>query len=344
MVANCLLRSHKSWVSIEMDFKMNKIKVLAFLFMFIPCLVRAEIIDGIAAIVNGEIVTISDIHERLGSAAIASINEIPSEVMRESQRYRVYSDILDQLIEDALIRAEADKLEMRISESDIDRMVEEVKSQNNLTDEQLSAVLEAEGLTMLKYRETMRTQIMRQRIMGVKIHSRVKVEDEDIKNYYAQNINVAMADKRVKVRHILLLLPPDAGKEEEEKTYAIMKSIRERILAGEEFGILAKEYSADPSREYGGELPEFGKGEFIPEFERAAMALKEGELSDIVRTEFGFHLIQGLKVQRPEVLPLKEVYDKIKNLLFREKLEEELKVYLAELRREAQIEIKLVKP
>ncbi|GAB4302818.1 MAG: peptidylprolyl isomerase [Myxococcota bacterium] len=324
-----------------------KIKVKCFPALFILTLflsAQAEIIDGIAAIVNGEVVTVSDIRQRLGKAALARFDEIPSGVMREKQLYRAYSDTLNELIEEALISAEAEKLNLSATESEVDRMIEDILAQRNLTRDFLEKVLLAEGVPMWKYRETMKKQIIRQKIMGMKIHSRVKIEDEDVKNYYAQNINLAKADKKVKVRHILLLLPKDATKEEVEQVYERMAEIRRRVLAGEDFAALAREYSDDPSKESGGELPEFSKGTMLPSFEKVALKLKKGEVSEIVRTEYGFHIIQCLDVSAPEILPLKEVYDKIRDMLFRERLEEELKNWIAELKREAQIEIKLKEP
>ena len=113
-----------------------------------------------------------------------------------------------------------------------------------------------------------------------------------------------------------------------------------RAKAGEDFALLATQYSEDPgSKDNGGELPPFGHGEMVPQFEAAAFSMKTNTISDVVTTDYGFHIIKLLEITPAQTVPYAKVTDKIKDYLVQQKTEKLAPVYLAGLTKDADVQI-----
>ncbi len=146
----------------------------------------------------------------------------------------------------------------------------------------------------------------------IKPAKEIKIEEKEIKKYYQENKENYRIPEKIKVRHILIKFEgPEERKEAREK----IKKIRERLKRGEDFEKLAKEFSQCPSKEKGGDLGFFKKGDMVPEFERAALRLKEGQISRPVRSRFGYHIIKLEERKESYIPPLDEVKEKIKRIL-----------------------------
>lgn len=302
-----------------------------------------QIVDQVAVVIDNRIITLSDIRDRAGMQADRLLTPLDDPVT-ERQREKALKQLIDTMISEKLILNEVRKLRLEATPSEIEQAISDVRRQNNMTDEQLREAVKRQGLNFTQYRAEIKRQLERAKVVGVKVRSRIKITDEDIRNYYTQNVNVVKTDKSVHVRHILLLLPSDAPPEGVEKTRKLAEEIRQRILGGEDFAELAQQYSDDPSRNKGGDLGFLQRGMMVPEFEEVVFKLKEGEISQVVRTEFGFHIIQALELKQPEVMPLEEVKDQIRSKLYQQALEQEMEQWLEELKRSTHIDIKLAFP
>ncbi|MFH1487482.1 MAG: SurA N-terminal domain-containing protein, partial [Pseudomonadota bacterium] len=133
---------------------------------------------------------------------------------------------------------------------------------------------------------------------------RVSVTDAEVKGYYEDHIEAFKQKKEVKARHILFKLKPDASEEEEKASREKASKVLEKARKGEDFASLAKEYSEGPTAEEGGDLGYFSEGQMVKPFEEAAFKMKKGEISDLVRTDFGFHIIllEDIKEARTKTL------------------------------------------
>ena len=145
--------------------------------------------------------------------------------------------------------------------------------------------------------------------------SQVKVSDDEIKEYYEENLDTFKEPKKVKARHILFRLKPNASKEDEEKVKKKAEEVLKLAREGKDFAELAKKYSEGPSKSSGGDLGYFSKGKMVKAFENAAFSLKKGEISDLVRTRFGYHIIKVEDIKEARTKPLEEVKEKIKDIL-----------------------------
>ncbi|MBW2063979.1 MAG: SurA N-terminal domain-containing protein [Deltaproteobacteria bacterium] len=139
----------------------------------------------------------------------------------------------------------------------------------------------------------------------------VRVTDEQIRAYYEDNIERFREEKKIKARHILFKVPPDATKEEEEKVKERALEVLKKAKEGEDFASLAKKYSEGPTKDKGGDLGYFAKGQMVKAFDEAAFRLKKDEISDLVRTPFGYHIIKVEDIKEARTKALKEVREKI---------------------------------
>ena len=152
--------------------------------------------------------------------------------------------------------------------------------------------------------------------------NKVRVTDQDVKEYYEDNFEAFKVKKQVRARHILFRLPPDATKEQEEKVKDKAEKVLKEARAGKDFGELAKKYSEGPTKSKGGDLGYFSKGMMVKAFEDAAFKLKKGEVSDLVRTQFGYHIIKVEDIKEARTKSLDEVKGEIRNLLIENRCKE----------------------
>jgi peptidyl-prolyl cis-trans isomerase C len=161
-----------------------------------------------------------------------------------------------------------------------------------------------------------------------KVESESQVSDADLQKFYEQNKEKFKTGEQIRASHILVKTEPEA------------KDILAKIKAGGNFEELAKKNSVDSSAAKGGDLGWFGKGSMVPVFEKAALALKEGQVSDVVKSDFGFHIIK-LTGKRPAgIRPLEEVKDQIKGAIMPTKQQEVFQKIKEELKKSAKIAIK----
>jgi len=144
----------------------------------------------------------------------------------------------------------------------------------------------------------------------------VKVEDDDIRNYYEDNIDSFKEQKQIKARHILFYLASDANEDAEKAAKQKASTVLAKARAGEDFSKLAREYSEDTTtKENGGDLGYFQEGQMVAAFEEEAFKLKKDEISDLVRTAYGYHIIKVDDIKAERQKELQEVYDQISALL-----------------------------
>ena len=133
--------------------------------------------------------------------------------------------------------------------------------------------------------------------------------------YYEDNISMYTQDEQVRARHILFKVDPDTSPEDQAKIAEKAASVLERAKKGEDFAELAKEFSDDTSKSEGGDLGYFSRGSMVKEFENAAFSLKKGEISDLVKTAYGYHIIKVEDVKEGSVKPYAEVRDQIESTM-----------------------------
>jgi parvulin-like peptidyl-prolyl isomerase len=268
-----------------------------------------EVPADAVAVVDGTAITQASLTELMGRAEksyTAQQRDFPKAGTAEYQQLR--NQAVAYLVQRQEYANEADDLGIEITDAEIAKKLDEVKKQYFQNDQKkFEAGLKAQGYTVAALRDDLRSQLVSQKIYE-SVTKDVKVSDADLQKYYDQNkTQYSVAESRA-VRHILV------------KTKAEADQIHSQLESGADFAKLAKENSLDPgSKDQGGKLT-ISRGQTVAPFDKAAFSLDTNELSDPVKTEFGYHLIQPLAAVKPgSVTPFAEVKAQIKTQLVEER-------------------------
>jgi len=314
---------------------------LAGAVILTAALARAELVDRVAAVVNNEIITLSEVEKR-AAPELARVDQDSPGPDRAQKRAATLKKVLDTMIDEKLVDNELKELKVSIGDKEVDAAIEEVKKSYNLNDEQLQQAVTREGYTMADYREQMRKQIGRYKLIAEKVRKNVKVSDADVQSEYDRMTRAEGEDYEVHVRHILIAVPRNASAQQVEQARRKAAAVAEEARqAGVDFADLAKKRSEGSSSSDGGDLGFFKRGTMVPEFERVAFNLKSGEVSDPVRTQFGWHVLKLEEIRKLGMKPLAEVRPEIEERLRRAQADRLQAQYMETLRNAAVVEKKI---
>jgi peptidyl-prolyl cis-trans isomerase SurA len=302
---------------------------------------HAELVDRVAAVVNSDIIPLSEVYQR-AAPELGRINAERDAAKRNKLRDEVLKLALDQLIGEKLLEAEIKELNIDVTDQELESALDDVRRQNKVDADQFEQMLRQEGFTIAQYRDFIRKHVARLKLVNLKVRGKVKIADEDLKVEYNKFSKLEGEDPEIHARHILVKLDPKASAADVEaaqkKAAALAVEARQ---PGVDFIELAKQKSEGPSANDGGDLGFFRRGVMVPEFERIAFNLQEGQISDPVRTKFGFHVIKVDERRNVAVKPFEEMKDQLRERLMRGQLEKYTNDYVQELRQKAAVEVKI---
>lgn len=251
---------------------------------------------------------------------------------------KMRSEAMDILIDQELIRQAAAAKGIEATDEEVQAAYDEVAEPFDSA-EKLRLRLETEGYTLDSYREHLRRMIQAKKYLDSIRAEAAEVSDRQLEEFYRHNERRLTLPEQVRVRHILLSWKPLGQPDDRAALRQQLEEIRNKALAGEDFASLASEYSDDSTRVNGGDVGYFHRGEMVPAFEQAAFALKPGEISDIVETPFGVHILKLEDRQAERLLPLDEVREQLREYISQEKMAEAVKQENERLRQQAKIEV-----
>jgi parvulin-like peptidyl-prolyl isomerase len=310
-----------------------------FFFLYGPICLSEAVNDRVVAVVNQEIITLSEVEKWVDPLK----EEITAgdRLERRDRIGRLRRQVLDKLIEEKLIDQEVKKSGIKISSKEIEATLEEVRRRNAVTQEGLEKALAVEGLTLETYKKQIEKGLQRQKLINWSVKVEGKAGEKELRDFYQKNVGRYRMNETYRPGHILFVIPKEAALVEIREIRKKGQEVLEKIKGGEDFGEMALLYSQDASAKNRGDLGFFKKGELYPAFEREALRLKIGEVSGLVRTEFGFHIIKLLDRKGVEPLPFEEVKEKVKADYYDSEMEKAFKQFLSTLKEKAVIEIKL---
>jgi parvulin-like peptidyl-prolyl isomerase len=324
--------------------------VLALLFIAIPVFgeeaaEETETVE-IAAMVNGENITTNQVDQ------YANLQQVVLQIYQSNQEFgrllfstKAGQDLineyrkvkLDEFITEKLLQAEAKSQGISLADEKKDEVfnqqIEAIKEQNQITEEELLEALNQQGVESLAvYKELFFEEnegLFLINELQKSTFAAISVEEEAIQNYYDENIDNYKFEEQVKASHILV---------ETEET---AKEVLDKLNNEADFAELAKEYSTGPSAEEGGDLGYFGKGDMVAEFAEAAFNLELDQISQPVKTQFGYHIIKVFDKKEAGVESFDDVKDDIENDLLSQRKQQAWSDLLKELKEKAEIEIKI---
>ncbi len=302
---------------------------------------KAATVDRIVAKVNEEIITQSEVEER-AFLKLMSLRKMNSKSI-PSKEVMIYKE-LELMVEEKLLLDVGRKRGYKVNEKRIAKAVEDIERHNGLKEGELEKMLEAESQSLEDYKNNIRDQILISDVRTYEVRKRINVSKEEIEEYYTQHLKDFWIPEKLKLRHILFLMGDDLLEEDKLLKRQKARQALEKIRSGGDFSVVAKEFSEDISASTGGDLGEMERGKMVPEFEKAAFQLKAGEVSGLVKTPYGLHIIKVDKIFPGRTLPLDEIEGRIRNQFINKKAESEYLEFLQELKQKAFIEKKISPP
>ncbi|OGR03064.1 MAG: hypothetical protein A2511_08570 [Deltaproteobacteria bacterium RIFOXYD12_FULL_50_9] len=250
---------------------------------------------------------------------------------------KLKTEILDNIIGGELLYQEGLKKGIKSDETKVSQEFDNLK-QKFPSPEQFGSWLKEMNLNESAIKADFRKRIVVQQFIETEFSSKISAADAEVKAFYDNNPQFFQKSEEVKASHILIRVPADANEDTKKEAHKKIEAIQAKLKAGGDFATLAKEQSDCPSKEKGGDLGSFGKGQMVPPFESAAFALKVGETSDIVATEFGYHIIKVTEKQPASTLNFDEVKGQIKQMLVQDKIQKEIILLVEKLKKDGKVE------
>jgi peptidyl-prolyl cis-trans isomerase SurA len=272
----------------------------------------AETLNRIVATIDGDPITLIEL-ERY--AEIAKKRPGGDQLVVDQKA------MLDELVLDKIIQKQVEILGLKASDQQIDGYIESIRTRNNLSEEQLMEALKQQGMSWDQYRIQVRSDIERANLINREIRNKVNVSPEEIERYYKAHLDEYGASTKVTARLISFLVPRDASDADKAAIRAKAEEVQKLAADGGNFAKLAKEHSQGPAAEEGGDIGEIQPDEMRPEFAKAVKGLAPGQVSPLIVTADGFHILKIDKTSGETHRPLSEVSDEIKEKLYKEAME-----------------------
>jgi peptidyl-prolyl cis-trans isomerase SurA len=298
---------------------------------------RQTTIDRVMGRVNKDIITLSEIQELAQPLIMRIRNELPPE-RHEKEIRKAQSIVLDRIIDQRLQVQHAQRLGVSASERELDEAVADVVAKNNISPDQLDVLLGREGLTMDQYREKLKDQIVRRRVFSFEVISRVQISDADLRDFYRDHTKELTPSPAVAVSQIFLALPSDGDEASRQEVHEKAARMMKAIEQGEPLAELARNHSEDPTASRGGKVGRFAKGEMVPDLDKVAFEMREGEIRGPILTDRGIHVLKVDRRWGDKPLPLEAVAPKIRARLLSQRRQERYEEWMEVLRRGAFIE------
>ena len=311
----------------------RKIKQIIVCMTVIICgifsMASAEIIDRIVAIVNNDIITLSELNKATKPYKANLEASQKSDEEKEKIAVKIDDQMLQQLIDRSLTAQQAAKYNISVSQKDIDSAVKNFKESKNLNQEQLEQALAEDGLTYKDYRGKMKSEILQSRLISRAVQSQVIITDNDIKTYYDGHGELFAGAKKYHLRNIVM--EAEAG----------IQAIEEKLAGNISFDQLAKQYSQATNASDGGDLGVFDINNFSEEIKNSLQTLEKGDHTPILMAGQGYQILYVEDVVMEGKKTLGQARDQIENILYKEKAEKRFSEWIESLKKNAHINIML---
>jgi peptidyl-prolyl cis-trans isomerase C len=288
-----------------------------------------------AAVVNTTVITQAELDSQMSIVVdrLRSSGRLPD----VSQLDQIRSQVLENLIARELLYQQSLKKGIKISQEEINTQFINLQSQFP-NEAEFNKALARMNLTEASIKEKLQRDLALKKLIEDEVVPKVTVSDSEIRAFYDNNPDTFKQPERVKASHILIKVDPKADSAQKAEAKKKIDLVQAKIKKGEDFGALAKEYSEGPSGPKGGDLGYFSRGQMVKPFEDAAFAMKPGEVSGMVETRFGYHLIKVTDKTPEGTIPYGDVKEKLGEFLKQRKIQEEVQVYVKSLEGKAKIE------
>ena len=290
-------------------------------------------LPAVVARVNGEDVKKEEFEAMIKGMEMQAGQQIPPD-----RRDEILRNALDQLVTYRLLSQESKARGIKVDDAEVDAKINEVRGRFQ-TQAAFEKALKDRGTSVEELRKDARNDLSVSKLMDAEVAAIPGPSDAEAKDFYAKNPERFKEEESVRASHILIRVDANADAATKAKAKATIESVLKRAKAGEDFAKLAQQYSQDGSAAQGGDLNFFPRGQMVPEFSNVAFSLKPGQISDVVTTQFGYHIIKVTDRKPGRVVPFEEAAPQIKQFLEGQKKQEHADAFIAGLKKKSKIEV-----
>ncbi len=287
------------------------------------------------AVVNGSVITRAQFDREMGMVRERFAQQ--GRPLGDIQMLAIQNQVLESLISRELLYQESQKKGIKVEKEIVTEQFDTIKERFT-SEEEFRNTLKRMNISEDLLKSQIERGLVIQEFVDKEFGQKVTIPDKDAKAYYDSHPDSFKRPEQVRASHILAKADPNATEPQKGEARKKIEEVQRKVKKGEDFADLAREFSEGPSNVNGGDLGFFGRGQMVKPFEDAAFALKPGEVSDIVETQFGYHLIKVTDRQPETVVAYGDVKDRLQQYLKEQKVQEELGKYIEKVKGEAKIE------
>jgi len=287
------------------------------------------------AVVNGTVIKQAEFDSEMNRVLerLQRTGRIPNDL----ERSQIKKQVLENLIARELLYQESQKKGIKVDQKEIEAQLTALKGRFP-SEVEFKNALSTMNLTEADLRFQFERDVAIRKLLDDQIGGKSTVSEKESRAYYDGNLESFKKSEQVRASHILIKVDPGADEAKKAEARTKIESLQAKLKNGEDFGALAKEYSEGPSGPKGGDLGFFGRGQMVKPFEETAFSMKPGQVSGMVETRFGYHLIMVTERTPESTLSYEEVKDRLEQYLKQQKVQEEIAAYVENLKSKAKIE------
>ena len=299
--------------------------------------VLAEICNRVVAQVNNDVVTLYALDNKIKELTGYDSGELK---MKNEKKYiETRRKVLDLLVDEKIAFEKIREMGIEVTPGEIDEAIERIKESNQLTQEGLIAGLKKQEVSFESYREEIKRQLERDRLINYEVKSKIVIREEEIKDYYSNNKDKFSIIAEV---HLATIFLKQEDPSNQEETVALLREAEEivlRLKKGEDFGKMAREFSQGPGAEEGGDLGFFKTAQLDPELLKVLKGMSTGDVTRPIIRQAGIQIVKLLEKQDSGVKPFEEVRDAIFEILYKEEIDKRYSSWIKGLREKAYTKI-----
>lgn len=296
--------------------------------------------NDIVVIVNGTAITEEQLQQQL-RPQLQRMNGQLSPRIIETLKVQFRQQILQQLIVEQLLAEKVKQAGITVDDEQVTARLEQMAAEQNMSMADFKSLVEAYGKSFEQIKQRISRGLVYEKLMEEQWQGKINVTGADANEYYEENKDKFQTREQIRASHILIAPAVGDSNQDPNQADAQAKSRAEDLLKqlkeGADFAALAKENSTCPSSEKGGDLGFFASGQMVPAFEQAAFDLKVGQVSDVVKTRFGYHIIKVTDRKDATITSCEQAKDEIIQMLTQQQKAEIIKQYIDSLKAQADI-------
>ncbi len=299
----------------------------------------AIVVDRIVAIVNDDLITLYDLNKTLQPYE-ENIKALGYSAEKERETlYKLRTDLLNRLIETKLTEQVVKRNNIEVSKTEIENALERIKESRSLTDEDLRAGLAQQGLTLEEYRNNVKNQLLRNKLVNREIKSKIVITEKEIETYYNAHREKYVRAKKYHIWNIFIRLPEFADESTRGLAREKMESVISRLNQGQTFESLATRESDSPMEPNGADLGLFQLDELSPQLQKTVSKMKAGDYSSVLETSVGYQIVYIQEIVESDLRSLEKVKSEIHEILYNEAADNKFRAWLDDIRKRAHIKI-----